>query len=113
MRTLQLTPHLSTADLSGKLMSCTNIHHRSYWQILVSVSFNPKKKAEEYASFLGVKKSKVYRVVELYNKKGVKFTDKLDWGGRRNETSFLTLEQEQKVMNGIRLKASPVFRTNH
>lgn len=106
MRTLQLTPHLTTAELSGKLMSCANIHHRSYWQILLSVSFNPNKKAEEYAQFLGVKKSKVYRVVEMYNKKGIGFTDNLEWGGRRKETSFLTLEQEKKVMNGIRSKAS-------
>ena len=64
MRILQLKPFLSTAELSGKLMSCTNAQKRSYWQILLSVSFNPNKKAEEYAQFLGVKTGKVYRVVQ-------------------------------------------------
>jgi hypothetical protein len=65
MRILQLKPHLTTAELSSRLMSCANLHHRSYWQILLSVSFNPNKKAKEYALFLGVTKSKVYKVVEL------------------------------------------------
>ncbi|MBS1652179.1 MAG: hypothetical protein JSU07_09235, partial [Bacteroidetes bacterium] len=55
----------------------------SYWQILLSVSFNPNKKAEEYALFLGVTKSKIYKVVELYNKNSADFTSTLNWGGRR------------------------------
>ena len=63
MRILQLKPHLTTAELSSKLMSCANLHHRSYWQILLSVSFNPNKKAEEYASFLGVTKVKYIRLL--------------------------------------------------
>ena len=105
MKKLQLYPHLTTAELSGKLMSCVNRQHRSYWQILLSVSFNPNKRAEEYAQFLGVTRSKVYRVVEIYNKQGSQFTNKLEWGGRRKETSFLTLEEERKMMEGIRSKA--------
>jgi transposase len=105
MRILQLTPYLSTAELSNKLMSCINIHQRSYWQILLSVSNNPNKKAEEYAQFLGVSKSKVYRIVELYNKHGVGFTENLKWGGRRKETSYLSLEEEKALMENIRSKA--------
>lgn len=106
MRILQLTPHLTTAEISSKLMSCANPHQRSYWQILLSVSFNPNKKAEEYAQFLGVTKSKVYRVVELYNKQGEGFTANLAWGGRRKETSHLTLKEEKEVLEGIRSKAA-------
>ena len=105
MRILQLTPHLSTSELSGKLATCINIHQRSYWQILLSVSFNPGKKAEEYASFLGVTKSKVYKVVELYNKKGKDFTDALKWGGRRDATSLMSFEEEEELMNGLKIKA--------
>ena len=77
MRILQLNPHLTTAELSSKLMSCVNPHHRSYWQILLSVSYNPSKKADEYALFLGVTKSKIYKVVEIYNKEGAGFLDNL------------------------------------
>ena len=105
MRILQLKPFLSTAELSGKLMSCTNAQKRSYWQILLSVSFNPNKKAQEYAQFLGVKTGKVYRVVQQYNKEGAEFTDHVSWGGRRKETAYLTLDQEKKMMDSIRAKA--------
>ena len=105
MRILQLAPHLSTSELSGKLATCINIYQRSYWQILLSVSFNPGKKAEEYASFLGVTKSKVYKVVELYNKEGKDFTKALQWGGRRKATSFMSLKEEEEMMNGLKIKA--------
>lgn len=105
MRILQLQPHLTTSELSIKLSTCINIHHRSYWQILLSVSFNPNKKAEEYASFLGVTKSKIYKVVELYNKEGSDFTSKLNWGGRRTSTSHMSLEDEEKMMKDLAAKA--------
>ena len=105
MRILQLKPHLTTSELSVKLSTCLNVHQRSYWQILLSVSFNPNKKAEEYASFLGVNKSKIYKVVELYNSNGADFTDKLKWGGRRSSTSHMSFEDEEKMMNSLKLKA--------
>lgn len=105
MRILQLHPHLTTSELSVKLSTCINIHHRSYWQILLSVSFNPNKKAEEYAAFLGVTKSKIYKVVGLYNKEGEGFTSKLSWGGRRASTSHMSFEEEAKMMEDLALKA--------
>ena len=105
MRTLQLQPHLTTSELITKLSICANLQHRSYWQILVSVSFNPNKKAEEYAAFLGFTVSKIYRIVELYNKNGSDFTSSLNWGGRRNATSHMTFEQEQALMNNLAVKA--------
>jgi len=104
MRILQLKPHLTTSELSLKLSSCINIHHRAYWQILLSVSFNPNKKAEEYASFLGVTKSKIYKVVELCNLQGASFTDDLNWGGRRSSTSHMSFEDEEKMMKSLKLK---------
>jgi transposase len=106
MRILQLEPHLTTSELSSKLSSSIKSHHRSYWQILLSVSFNPNKKAEEYALFLGVTKSKVYKVVEQYNKIGADFTDHINWGGRRLATSLMSFEDEEKMMNDLKLKAT-------
>lgn len=105
MRILELEPHLTTAELSSKLCKSIKSHHRSYWQILLSVSFNPNKKAEEYALFLGVTKSKVYKVVEQYNKIGANFTDNIKWGGRRLSTSIMSFEEEEKMMNGLKHKA--------
>lgn len=105
MRIVQLQPHLTTTELTARLSTCSNLHHRGYWQILLSVSFNPNKKAEEYASFLGFTKSKIYKVVELYNKNGADFTNALNWGGRRNTTSHMSFEEEQKLMNDLAVSA--------
>jgi len=105
MRILQLNPHLTTSELSGKLAVCSNNYQRIYWQILLSVSFNPNKRAEEYASFLGVTKSKVYKVVELYNKEGAGFLGNFNWGGRRLKTSHMSFEDEKILMNDLENKA--------
>lgn len=88
MQILEIEPHLSTAELSERLSTCLKPYKRVYWQILLSISFNPNKKAEEYAAFLGVTKSKVYRTVELYNKKGSRFIDDIKWGGKANSAIF-------------------------
>ncbi len=50
--------------------------------------------ADEYAQFLGIKTSKVHKIVELYNLLGADFMKNLQWGGRRNETSLSELENE-------------------
>ncbi len=105
MRILQLESHLTTEELSNKLTRCKKSHHRTYWQILLSVSFNPNKKAEEYALFLGVTKSKIYNVVERYNKHGADFTENLNWGGRRSATSLMSFEEEQEMMTSLKNKA--------
>jgi transposase len=105
MRILQLIPHLTTSEISEKLSSCTVAYQRSYWQILLSISFNPSRKAEEYASFLGTTKSKVYKVVELYNKLGPNFTMNRQWGGRRIETSHMSFADEEKLMNDLKQHA--------
>ena len=106
MRILQLQPHLTTAELSNKLGTSKTTQHRSYWQILLSLSFNPNKKASEYALFLGTTTSKIYRVVEAYNKVGATFLDNKAWGGRRLETSIMSFDDEVKIMNDLKIKAN-------
>jgi transposase len=105
MRILELQPHFTTQELSAKLIECTQSYKRVYWQILLSISFNPNKKAEEYAAFLGVTKSKVYKVVELYNLKGRGFIDNIKWGGRRAATTFMSFEAEAELMEDLKIKA--------
>lgn len=106
MQKLKIEPHLSTPELSERLSSCPSSYQRVYWQILLSISFNPNKKAEEYAAFLGVTKSKVYRIVQLYNKEGPSFIDEIQWGGRRSQRSFLSLEEEKEMMDELKSKAN-------
>lgn len=106
MRTFTLKPHLSTTEIASKLSKCNNTQHRGYWQILLSVSFNPNRKAEEYALFLGLNKSKVYKVVQRYNKIGPDFDLDLKWGGRRNSSSHMSFDEEVKLMDELKKKAS-------
>ena len=106
MQILEIEPHLSTAELSERLSTCPKPYQRVYWQILLSISFNPNKKAEEYAAFLGVTISKVYRTVELYNRKGSGFIDDIKWGGRRSQRALLSLDDEKNMMEELKAKAN-------
>jgi len=106
MQRLRLKTHLSTAEISQKLAGSSSIRIAGYWQIILSLSYNPGEKAEEYVLFLGKTKSQIYKIVELYNKHGVSFTELLHWGGRRNETSFLSLEQEAELIQSLSEKAA-------
>lgn len=106
MQILRLHPHLSTAEISQKLAGSSNVRIAGYWQIILSLSYNPGKKAEEYALFLGKTKSQIYKIVELYNKHGSDFTDLLQWGGRRKETSYLSLEQEAELVSSLGERAA-------
>ena len=101
MRRLQILPHLSVRELKENLNKEKDVRLFRYWQLLYTVSLNPGKTDEEYAQMLALGKDNVYRIVQLYNKKGKNFTTHLQWGGRRKETSYLTLEQEVLLMKTI------------
>ena len=68
MKKLQTVPHYSDEALKKILDSQTEIRAFKDWQIIYSVQTNPGKNSEEIASILGIKKSKVLQVIQLYNK---------------------------------------------
>lgn len=105
MRKLSLFPHLSNGALQSRMNAQYDIRLFKYWQILYCIQTNPGKQAGEYASLLGTDVSKIYRLVQLYNKSGAVFSDKLVWGGRRESRSLLSLNEEQLLMNGLKQKA--------
>lgn len=106
MQILKLKPHLTTEEISKKLANSSNVRISGYWQIILSISFNPSRKAEEYALFLGINKSKVYKIVQLYNKLGANFVDNLQWGGRRDATAFISLSEEAELIKSFSHQAS-------
>ena len=105
MLQLKVKPHLSLPVLKKKLKSQQDVRLFLYWQIVYSVAANPGKKAEEYSSILGINKEKVYRIVQLYNKQGEGFDSDLEWGGRREERSKMTLKEEETLLRSIEGKA--------
>jgi hypothetical protein len=41
----------------------------------------------------------------MYNLLGAGFIDALKWGGRRSSISHMSFEEEEKMMNGLKLQA--------
>ena len=105
MRTLQLKPHLDKASLLKKMHAQKDVRLFQYWQILFCIQGNPGKKASEYADLLGVDVSKIYRIAELYNLKGADFDRHLQWGGRREQRSLLSIEQEARLLRSLESRA--------
>ena len=105
MAILQLKNHLTVKEIALKMQQQKDLRMFGYWQILWSVCKNPGKKAAEYASFLGTNEYKVYRIVQQYNKLGKDFDKSLNWGGRREATSMMPLEEEALLLQSIEVKA--------
>jgi transposase len=105
MRVLHLAAHLSNKLLQKRLQQQKDIRLFQYWQILYCIQTNPGKQAEEYGSLLGVDVSKIYRIVQLYNRHGADFDKALQWGGRREQRSLLTLREESELMDTFKQKA--------
>lgn len=105
MKILQTKAHYSDEELLDILNSQTELRAFKDWQIIYSVQTNYGKKAEEIASVLGVSKSKVLNVIQLYNKKGLHWRIYGKWGGRREQRSYLPLEEEAKLLASVEDKA--------
>jgi transposase len=101
MKILKTYPHFSDELLKKKVDSQTDIRAFKDWQIIYSVQTNLGKQAEEIAGILGIKKSKVYSVIQAYNKCGEGWRTYDKWGGRRDARCHLTLEEEKLLMKSL------------
>jgi len=106
MLQLKLKPHLTKAQFQKKLSEQSEIRSFKQWQILLAVASNEGKKSEDMAKVLGISKEILQRTVKQYNEYGIDFQQKIKWGGRRNATSFLTIEEEQQLLKDFTNKAS-------
>jgi transposase len=105
MLQLKLRPHLTKEELKRRLMSQKDIRMYSYWQILNAVINSPGKRAQEIADVLGTSATILKRIVRSYNNEGPDFDKYLQWGGRRQATSFMSVEEEAKMMKQLESKA--------
>ena len=105
MLILQTKPYLTDSELKQRWLSQKNPRLYQDWQIIYSVQKNPGKKADEFASMLGISKSKIYSVIEAYNKYGPNWKEGKHWGGRREERAYLSLEEEKRLLDKISLMA--------
>jgi len=105
MAILQLASHLSQGELKKLLDKETEVRFYKYWQIINAVANNAGIRADTIASVLGTSTSIVRRTVQLYNKGGADFTRHLQWGGRREDRSHLSLAEEKALLASIEVKS--------
>jgi Transposase and inactivated derivatives len=106
MRTLKIQDAHTFNELSENITSIKGYNNVIDWKIIQCVKFNPGVNANEISKILCISPQKVYKVVQEYNKKGKDYKKTVQWGGRRQETSFLTPEEEVNLLNIISCKAN-------
>ena len=105
MRTLKVSEIFTTSELRDKITSINKYNDVIDWTIIRCVLNNPGIFANEIAQVLCVSVQKVYKVIEDFNTKGKDFKTDKSWGGRRKETSYLSLEEEQDILDKLKEKA--------
>ena len=101
MRQIKLATHLTKEELYQKMRTQSGSREFKQWQILYSVASNVGMKSATLAQVLGTTQSILLRVVKHYNEYGKNFQAEFQWGGRRDETAFLTLKQEEKLIKSF------------
>ena len=101
MKILKTVPHFSDESLKEIMYSHTELRAFQDWQIIYSVQTNYGKRSEEFAGMLGVAKSKVLYVIQMYNKHGKFWRTYGQWGGRRQNRCHLSLEDERSLMKSL------------
>ena len=106
MPQLTLAAHLTTEQIKQRMSTQKQVRLHTYWQIIHALATDPTKKSRQIAEVLGVSGATVIRIVKLYNTRGADFDQGLQWGGRRQATSFMSLEQEAAMMKQLQSKAA-------
>ncbi|KAA6319429.1 hypothetical protein EZS27_030675 [termite gut metagenome] len=105
MKQFKTVPHLSDTELFAYMSAQTDLRAFRDWQIITAVQTNKGKKAEETASVLGVSISKVYHVIQQYNRSGSSWRTNRKRGGRREARSPMSLEEESEILKRIEKQA--------
>lgn len=101
MRTLTTKSHFSDTELKEILNNQSTVRAFQDWQIIYLVQINKGKTAEEIAVLLGINKSKIYSIVQKYNKLGKSWRTYNNWGGRREQRCLFSLTEEIAILKEI------------
>ena len=104
MRTLQLTNHLTDAELKEKLSISVGKPEFSRWQILYMVQVGKIHSAAVIYPLVNLSKPSIYKIIEQYNKSGVTAVRYTPRGGRRR--SLLSIPEEEEVFRSIENNAA-------
>ena len=104
MKILKIKSSLSEKALRKIIKYQSDSRSLKGWLIIYNVQLYQGKKAEDIAQMLGVCRSMVYRVVNLYNEHGKNWISCYygnDQGGRRESRCLLSLENEKLLMKSF------------
>jgi len=102
---MKLENHFTEAEILQNFKAQAKYEQFAYWQIIYSVLKNPGRDCKEISEILGQPEWKVFRVVERYNREGRAFKGTIARGGRRDATSYLTIEEEYQLLSEVTKKA--------
>jgi len=105
MRTLKVNDSHSSHEIQNKIREIKNYNDVIDWKIIECVKNNPGIEASEIAKVLGLSIQKIYKVIQNYNKQNSNYKQNLQWGGRRQKTSYLSYESEQAILDSFKKKA--------
>lgn len=106
MRTLKVNKAHNSDELKSKIKSIKNYNDVIDLKIIQCVHNNPGIDASLIAKVMSVSIKKVYYVIQQYNKTGKQYKENVQWGGRRKETSYLSFDDEKKILDKFSQKAS-------
>ncbi len=104
MRTLQLAGHLTDTQLKERLTAAKDKPEFSRWQILYMVQVGQVHSAAVISPLVNLSKPSIYKIVQQYNRSGVKGIKYTSRGGRRK--ALLSIEDETDLLSSIEDKAS-------
>ena len=104
MRTLKLVNHLSDVQLKERLSQSAGKPEFSRWQILYLVQIGGIRSADLICPLVNLSRQSIYKIVESYNKSGVKGVKYTPRGGRRR--FLLNPQEEAELLSNIEQKAA-------
>jgi transposase len=105
MKRLQIAPHFSDEALKTIVNSQAEVRAFKDWQIIYFVQTSPCKKLKEIALMLCVGRSKVLRIIKIYNRHGQNWRNCGQWGGRRESRCHMSLEDEKLPVKSLEIDA--------
>lgn len=103
MNRIHIKGSLAPEELKHRMTTSDNILERTRWQALYLAS-SRQITASEIADIVGVSVYSINKWVSQYNRNGVESIYSKPRGGRRS--SFLTWQEEEKVLEELRDKAN-------
>ncbi len=104
MRSLELINHLEDSLITSKLSENRNELTYSRWQLLYLIQIGKITSASLLAPITNLSTSSIYKIVEGYNKNGIKAIQCKARGGRRN--AYLSVEEEKAIFVSIKDNAN-------